>query len=1251
MKYGDLVQFEPIETVIELRHADKADKARALVETFVISDEIADRLRNVVFPNLQFETPSDNKGLLVVGNYGTGKSHLMAMVSSLAENAELVPCISDEAVRLAIGGVSGRFKVVRTEIGSTRMALRDIIVQDLEAHLSALGVDYAFPPAETLANHKTAFEEMMRVFGEAYPDHGLLLVVDELLDYLRSRNDRELILDLGFLREVGEVCKDLRFRFIAGVQEAIFDSRRFAHVAESLRRVQTRFEQILIASRDIKFVVARRLLRKTADQQSKIRDHLSRFSKFYGRMNERMDEFVRLFPIHPDYFSTFEQVAIAEKREVLKTLSVAMRRLLAHDVPTDDPGILAYDQYWSALCGDASFRADPGVRDVIGCSTTLEDRIEKAFTRPGYRPLAKRIIHALSVHRLTTGDIYRPLGATPEELRDGLCLFQPGIEAMGGDPAEDLLTQVETAIREMHKTVSGQFLTINKENRQIYLDLRKSDDFDALIDKRAESLSPDHLNRYYFSALRQAMELTDVPTRVPGFHLWQQELEWRERMVTRQGYLFFGTPNERATAIPVRDFYLYFIQPFESPAFTDAQRADEVMLRLSERDETFTQALLGYGGALEQAATSSGQAKDIYETKARNFLKEMMAWLRKHAPRAFSVTHQGNTQPLMEWLKGSAGRDRLGLDADETADFRRIILLVGSICLSRCFEEQAPEYPIFTRLMTLETRGRAVQDALRALAGGPRTQMANAVLEALELLDGSKVEPTRSRYANHVLAKVRAKGRGQVTNRSELIEDETGVEYFAPKSYRLEPEWLLVVFAGLINGGHIVLAIPGEKIDATKLGVLAGTPLADALQFKHIEQPRDLNLPAIRALFDLLGLGAGLANNVAHGEEGPVRQLQETIALSVKRLVEVRHQISGGLPFWKSRILDSGDAERTAARLDETKRFLEGLQAFNSPGKLKNLKEDEAAVSHHRQALALLVGAERLVNLVRDLAPAVAYLSEAEMILPANHPWTKSAANFRTEVVEELRDETRRNEPGFVGSVRERISRLRGEYVNVYFGLHTRARLGPSDERKRSHLMHDDRLENLRALVAIDLLNKSELTQFQQDLDALRDCSRLTETDLLSHPVCPHCGFRPDKEKVATSASQRLDQLDERLDGMVLRWTQSLYWNLCDQTVRDTFDLLTLDQRSLVEDFIEEAVFPDPVDASFIAAISEAMKGLQKVVLSTGQIRDALLDGGSPTGVDELLARFKTLVDNVTRGRDRSRIRVVIDDSISEVDE
>ena len=81
-----------------------------------------------------------------------------------------------------------------------------------------------------------------------------------------------------------------------------------------------------------------------------------------------------------------------------------------------------------------------------------------------------------------------------------MCLFQPGIEELGGDPADHLLSQVETVLREIHKTVSGQFISSNPDNRQYYLDLKKTDDFDALIEKRTESLDSSQIDRYYYEA-------------------------------------------------------------------------------------------------------------------------------------------------------------------------------------------------------------------------------------------------------------------------------------------------------------------------------------------------------------------------------------------------------------------------------------------------------------------------------------------------------------------------------------------------------------------------------------------------------------------------------------------------------------------------------------------------------------------------------------------------------------------------------
>jgi predicted HTH transcriptional regulator len=840
MKYSELIQFDPIETVVQLVAANEETAARDLVRTYVISEAMAERLVSLVIPQLQFTRPIDNKGLLIVGNYGTGKSHLMSVISAIAENEQVLSVVSHPEVAKASQEIAGKFKVVRTELGATTMPLRDFICSQLEEALSEWGVNYQFPPQNKLPNHKVAFEELMTRFHEACPDQGLLLVVDELLDYLRTRKDQELILDLNFLREIGEVCKDLRFRFIAGVQEAIFDSLRFSFVTDSLRRVKDRFEQILIARSDIKFVVAERLLKKTVDQQLKIRDYLTPFAKFFGQMNERTDEFVRLFPVHPDYIDVFEQIRVAEKREVLKSLSSAMKDLLNQDLPKGEPGLIAFDSYWLRLQENPSFRSDKEIKPVIDCSRVLESRIEQAFTRPAYKPMALRLIHALSVHRLTTGDIYAPMGATPQELRDSLCLYQPGIEELGGAPADDLLSQVETVLREIHKTVSGQFLSSNQDNHQYYLDLKKTDDFDALIEKKAESLDSSRLDTYYYTALKRVMECEDRPIYVTGYNIWEHELEWQEHKASRRGYLFFGAPNQRSTAVPPRDYYLYFIQPFDPPPFKDENKDDEVFFKLAQKDDEFHTAIRNYSAALELASTSSGHAKSTYESKASVFLRDLAKWLQRNMINAFEVGYQGRSKTLTAWAKGKSIRELSGITPHERINFRDMINLVSGVCLTSHFNDQAPEYPFFSLLITGGNTQQAVQDALRAIAGQTRTKQATAVLDALELLDGERLAPSRSKYAQHVLSILQKKGHGQVTNRSELIQADHDVEYAGiQQGYRLEPEWTMVVIAALVYTGEVVLSIPGKKFDATSLSQLAATTVKELIQFKHIEAPKD----------------------------------------------------------------------------------------------------------------------------------------------------------------------------------------------------------------------------------------------------------------------------------------------------------------------------------------------------------------------------------------------------------------------------
>ena len=131
------------------------------------------------------------------------------------------------------------------------------------------------------------------------------------------------------------------------------------------------------------------------------------------------------------------------------------------------------------------------------------------------------------------------------------------------------------------------------------------------------------------------------------------------------------------------------------------------------------------------------------------------------------------------------------------------------------------------------------------------SQQAVAVLDALELLDGDRLTVTSSRYAQAVLDKLRQKGVGQVLNRSELIQEDHTVEYFAPDRFRLEPSLLVVLLAALIYAGELTLALPGKKFDANNLAELAAIPVAELAQFKHVEAPKEWNIPALRALFEL----------------------------------------------------------------------------------------------------------------------------------------------------------------------------------------------------------------------------------------------------------------------------------------------------------------------------------------------------------------------------------------------------------------
>ena len=353
--------------------------------------------------------------------------------------------------------------------------------------------------------------------------------------------------------------------------------------------------------------------------------------------------------------------------------------------------------------------------------------------------------------------------------------------------------------------------------------------------------------------------------------------------------------------------------------------------------------------------------------------------------------------------------------------------------------------------------------------------------------------------------------------------------------------------------------------------------------------------------------------------------------------------MQSGLLFWGRNLLAEEEAQKLRTRLDETKAFLESLQSYTSPGKLKNFRYDAQEVTTHREGFHSLAEIESIQGLVIDLGSTASFLSTAEAVLHAEHEWVGKMRMAGGEVLAQLGDPDKRSAATFRQQTQRKLANLKKAYVQTYLGLHAKARLGVNEDRRKTGITVDERLKVLQKLSAIELMPRRHLIDFQNCLAGLKSCFTLTEQEMAASPVCPHCSYKPGSEPPAAPAGTVLEGLDDELDKLVANWTRTLLANLEDPATKGNLDLLKPGPKELVNGFIKKRVLPDELDQDFIHALSEVLSGLQKVPVKTANLRDALLSGGSPATPAEMKKRFGEYLDELVKGKEPGKVRIVLE--------
>lgn len=796
---GRLFNYTEIKDVVDIdTDLKQSYLQKELVSSYIISEGLEQQIIDF-FDNLK---KPRHKAVKIIGNYGSGKSHLIAFLVSVINKPELRSLIKNKSVKIAADKIERSFFTVQFELQPVDVDLSIFFFREIEKQIEqAYGFKIPKYDKEKTLNFKDHLAEIISYLKEKDSTKGLLVVIDEVSDFLQAKESFKIKRDFQFLRVIAQVCQDQDLLLAISMQEDIYSSPKLKEIAGDEDRISQRFQNIVIRREAVKKVISQRIVPKTKEQEIEIENKLQPYINKIEDVANNQEEYIELFPFTPVLLNLFHELPFFEKRGIIQFAQTELKYVI--DKPF--PYFFTFDRIFDILANNPNNRNLEGVYDLVNTVNIVLQKITANLDKSIHTD-AFKLVKGLAVYSLWSRG---QNGATAKELAEQLLIIPE-------NNAFEAFTQVALIVQKIRRITDGFYIKVVQDkvtgNDYIKFDPAiDGQDPDERIDNEIIAVGGD-VDKQETVLFEQINEILGNDYYKNNPNVFEDEATWTSVKSFRKGLIVFQRKGQEIKSLDKADYVINFISPFSKTPpikYTENQLNIKLNVGKQENIEIIKRIV----------AIKSLISKNILVAAMNKRLNDTINGVRNPAGHI----NPGIKYRIAMWVQhiseAELNGSKLSIKSTLGKDFNNLSEVMSELkekLFDKLFNTDFPEHPKYAETLSSNNIDLTLTNISQEISNGNFRNLnyrSKNFLDTMNLLNENGDPDVGSNKITQLILTIINAKKGKVVDVQKGIVDE-----LSKPPYGLEPQIVYFLLVVLTTLGKVSLkGRGGDEIDISNI--------------------------------------------------------------------------------------------------------------------------------------------------------------------------------------------------------------------------------------------------------------------------------------------------------------------------------------------------------------------------------------------------------------------------------------------------